>query len=86
MLKTENKGYEKVNNYPRKKGKFASKYEEPMTKVSVRLPQNTLKWIDSLAEQKGMNRIEVIRQLLNQEHEKQSGPAKDKTHLPHVKM
>ena len=67
MLKSKNEGYEKVNKNLRNQGKFASKNDEPMVNINVRLSRTTLDWIEAQAKQKGLNRVDVIRQLIYRE-------------------
>ena len=67
MSKTTNKGYEKVNKNPRNQGKFVAQSDEPMVNVNVRLPRTTLDWIEAQAKEKGMSRVDIIRQLIYKE-------------------
>ena len=67
MLKGENKGYKGVVQNPRNNGRFASKHKEPMVNMTVRLPRPAMDWIENQAQQKGLNKTDVIREMIQQQ-------------------
>ncbi len=71
MSKSKNKGYERVNKNPRNQGKFVSKNDEPMVSINVRLPRTSLDWVEAQARQRGINRVDVIRELIYQQQAQQ---------------
>ncbi len=66
-MSQKNKGYETVNKNPRNQGKFASKQEEPMETLSLRLPRSIIDWIETQAQQKGSNKTDVVREMIQQQ-------------------
>ena len=67
FMAKKNKGYEEVNKTPRNQGKFSSKHEEPMGTLSLRLPRSIIDWIENQAQQKGSNKTDVVREMIQQQ-------------------
>ena len=63
-----NQGFEKVSSSPRSSGKFTSPNSEPLGKsMGLRLPQSLESWITEEAKKQGLNKAELIRQLLREQ-------------------
>ncbi len=75
MSKSENKGYQKVKTNPRNQGRFAPKDGESMVKVSLRLPRSTMDWVEAQAELKGLNKSDIIREMIQQQKTQQAASA-----------
>lgn len=62
---TENQGFKKVLEVPRNKGKFSSPHKEVLAQpIGVRLPYELKDWIEQEAKRQGINRGDLIRNLL----------------------
>ena len=75
MLESENKGYKGVIQNPRNNGKFASKHKEPMVNLTVRLPRSTMDWVEAQAKLKGLNKSDIIREMVQQQKIQQAASA-----------
>ncbi len=75
MLKGENKGYKEVIQTPRNNGKFSSKHKEPMVNLTVRLPRSTMDWVEAQAKLKGLNKSDIIREMIQQQKTQQAASA-----------
>ena len=68
-----NKGFERVSQSPRSKGKFTSPNDEPLGKpIGVRLPASLEAWIAEEADKQGTNKGNLIRRLLAETKSQQS--------------
>ena len=60
-----NRGFEQVSRSPRNQGKFTSPNKEPLGKpIGVRLPSSLEAWINEEAKKQGVNKGNLIRNLL----------------------
>ena len=65
MNKTKNKGFERVSQVPRNRGRFSSPNSEPMGKpINLRLPGSLDEWVRSEAELQGKSKNDIIRAAL----------------------
>ena len=61
----ENQGFKKVLAVPRNNGKFASPHKQVLAQpIGVRLPYELKDWIEQEAKRQGINRGDLIRNLL----------------------
>ena len=66
MGNKKNIGYEEINKIPRNNGRFAQKYDEPMVSIGVRVSKSTVEWLESVAQEKGIRKTELIRDMIQQ--------------------
>lgn len=61
-------------NTKRRSGGRPPKFEEPMIKTAIFLLPKQIEWLDAIADQKGVTRTDIVRDLIDAEMEQVSSP------------